>query len=73
MPKSKEEAERIYKAWDRLNGRYYFGADIEVAGIGLLRSVIFDSDTGVAVEIDGAPVSQYPSFFGKKITRVDKN
>ena len=42
MPKTAREAERVYRHWDRLNGRYYFMDDLFLDNQELYRDVVFD-------------------------------
>ena len=55
FPTSSEEADVVYKRWDRLNGRYYYIADVLLES-GEALVVTFDGDTNIAVEIGGLPV-----------------
>gem|GEM_PF-4403834 len=63
MPADAAEAERVYRRWDSLNGRYYFIADVALTDGSLLRDVVFDSDTNVAVQVNpevyGATISEW--------------
>ena len=56
FPSSAEEAVIVYERWHRLNGRYYFIADVVLEN-GEKLSVTFDSDTNIAVQVGGLPVA----------------
>ena len=56
FPNSAEEAALVYEQWDRLNGRYYFMADVVLEN-GERLLVTFDSDSNIAVQVGGLPVA----------------
>ena len=57
FPNSVEEAYLVYDRWDRLNGRYYFRAQV-ILQTGETLLVTFDSDTNIAVEVTGLRVPE---------------
>jgi hypothetical protein len=67
LPRDATEAERVYNRWDSLNGRYYFKADIAVEGGLLLRDVIFDGDTQLAVLVGRRRISLEPGLLGRRV------
>ncbi len=60
MPVTDEEARRIVNRWDRLNGRYYYVADVRFADGSVARDVVFDADTNIAVSVQ-------PQLFARPI------
>ena len=69
LPASLGEGERIYRRWDRLNGRYYTEADLVLDDDTLLQDVICDSDTRVALLIRSRKLWEYPQLIGHQIVR----
>lgn len=67
LPADAAEAERVYRRWDGLNGRYHVVADVRLADGTTLGGVVFDGDTGVAVECGGRPVSDQPELLGREV------
>lgn len=51
FPGSSAEAAETYARWDRLNGRYYFVADVRLPD-GRRQELTFDSDRNIAVDAD---------------------
>lgn len=62
LPASQSEGERIYRHWDRHNGRYYTEADLVLDDDTLLQEVICDSDTRVALLIRSRKLWDYPQL-----------
>lgn len=56
FPTSQDESDAVWKRWDRLNGRYYYVADVILKNGRIIREVTFDKDTNIAVEIVGSRV-----------------
>lgn len=70
MPASQDEADRIHRCWDRLNGRYFFVAEVELDDGRVLPSVTFDSDTNIAVEVGDVAVGLRFDLVGRPIARL---
>lgn len=66
LPESVAEAERIFRRYRSLNGRYYLVADVVWEGE-LHLGVVFDGDSRIAVESNRCPVYQQPSLIGKRV------
>jgi hypothetical protein len=60
------EAERVFRHYDGLNGRYYFKADIVLEDGRLLADVTFDGDSAVAVEYQRRFVYEQPDLLNKQ-------
>jgi hypothetical protein len=67
LPADAAEAGRVYRRWDSLNGRYYVVADVRLADGTALRDVVFDGDSGVAVEYTRRPLSDQPELLGRSV------
>ena len=67
FPADAEEAQRRYRRWDALNGRYYVLADVQLDDGSLLEGVIFDGDSLVAVALD-CDITRPIQIFGRFIT-----
>jgi hypothetical protein len=52
FPTSESEARKVYRHWDRLNGRYYFVADVALRNGNVLRDVVFDGESNIAVALN---------------------
>lgn len=69
MPVSRDEADLVYGAWDRRNGRAFAVCDVALDDGALLRDVTFDTETWVAVEAQGRPVPFRAALWGRAIAR----
>lgn len=72
MPNDQDEADRAWRCWDRLNGRYTFAAAVELESGVRLPKVLFDSDTNIAVEEGGVPLRFRFSLLGRRIARLER-
>lgn len=72
FPIDRREAEQVYAQWDRRNGRYFHAADIALADGRRLVGVLFDADSGCAVEVDGRPVWECEDLFAMAIVEHRK-
>lgn len=69
FPANAGEAYAVRQRWDRLNGRYYFAADVTLSTGETIRDVTFDSDRNVAVYVRGGDVELSPELLGASIVR----
>jgi hypothetical protein len=69
LPVSRAQGERIYRRWDRLNGRYYTETDLVLDDDTLLQDVTCDSDTRVALLIKSRKLWNYPQLLGRQVVR----
>jgi hypothetical protein len=69
LPATQAEGERIYRRWDRLNGRYYTEADLVLDDETLLQGVACDSDTRVALLIRSHKLWEYPQLIRRQVVR----
>jgi hypothetical protein len=67
LPVDAFEAERVFRRWDSLKGRYYFEADVVIGDGTLLQDMVFDGDTNIAVEFDKRWIYLQPQLFGRDI------
>jgi hypothetical protein len=67
LPFDALEAERVFRRWDSLNGRYYFKADVRLDDGTLLQDMMFDGDTNIAVEFNRQWLYLQPQLLGRDI------
>ena len=67
MPPDQEHARAVYARWDRLNGRYYQRADVRLPDGTILKGIVFDSDTRIAVTARGRPIPDQPDLHGVEV------
>lgn len=67
MPASQDEADRVFSAWDRLNGRYFFLATVRLDDGRVLPRVTFDADTNIAVQVGDLDVRYRYDFVGRRV------
>ncbi|MBI2395223.1 MAG: hypothetical protein HYV09_36980 [Deltaproteobacteria bacterium] len=69
FPTSFKEAQRVFRRWDRLNGRYFVIADVRTAARVLPR-VTFDAHTNIAVTFEDTPLAHHPQLWSVPIVEV---